>query len=73
MAEEADLKQKDLLKLGMVMWKLKPFVREWRRAVEGWGGAGSYVHELLVQPRMNLSLCLHLSPGHDIFIYEMGM
>lgn len=38
MAEEADLKQKDLLKLGIVMWKLKPFVREWRGAVEGWGG-----------------------------------
>lgn len=63
MAEEADLKEKDLLNLGMVMWKLKPFVRECRGQWRGGRGSGSYVHKLLVQPRMNLSLCLHLSPG----------
>lgn len=65
MAEEVDLKQKDLLKFGMMMWKFKPFVgKSGRGAVERWKvGSGSHIHELLVQPKTNLNLCLHLSPG----------
>lgn len=39
MAEEVDLKQKDLLKFGMMMWKLKPFVgKSGTGAVERWEG-----------------------------------
>lgn len=47
MAEEVDLKQKDLLKFGMMMRKLKPFVgKSGAVAVARWEGGGRVSYSL---------------------------